>query len=107
MRAALKPFVAYCIALKSAASPKAILGHRRRSVCIKCWPPNTPSDISPQHEQKHFLHNRSNCRYRNRAQIARPVLGIGLADAIATSEESSLLIGVATLRVSLSVPTKS
>jgi hypothetical protein len=53
----------------------------------KCWPPRSCSDISPQHEQKHLLHNRSNCRYRNRTQIARPFLGVGPAGAIATGEE--------------------
>jgi hypothetical protein len=34
---------------------------------IKCWPQQTYSDISPQHEQEHLLHNRSNRCYRNRA----------------------------------------
>jgi len=52
----------------------------------KCWPPRTQSDISPQHEQKHLLHNRSNRRYRDRAQIARPILGSGLAGAIAVAD---------------------
>ena len=69
---------------------------------IKCWPQHTYSDISPQHEQEHLLHNRSNRCYRNRAQIARSILGVGLTVAIATSEESSLLIRIATLSVSLS-----
>ena len=73
---------------------------------IKCWPQHTYSDISPHHEQKHLLHNRSNRRYRNRAQIARPILEVGLAVAIATSEESSLLMRIATLSVSLSLPAK-
>ena len=50
---------------------------------IKCWPQHTYSDISPQHEQKHLLHNRSNRCYRNRAQIARTILGIGFASAAA------------------------
>jgi hypothetical protein len=105
MRAAAKPWVADCITL---SRPR----HQKRFQAIdaaqlhKCWPPRTQSDISPQHEQKHLLHNRSNCRYRDRAQIARPVLGIGLAGAIATSEESSLLMRIATLSVSLSVPAK-
>ena len=30
--------------------------------------------ISAQHEQKHLLYHRSDCRYRDRAQIARPLL---------------------------------
>jgi hypothetical protein len=47
----------------------------------KCWPLYVQSDISRRHEQKHFLHNRSSCRYRSRPQIARPVLGVGLARA--------------------------
>jgi hypothetical protein len=34
MRAAVKPWVADLYCVESAASPKAILGHRRRSVCI-------------------------------------------------------------------------
>jgi hypothetical protein len=55
-----------------------------------CWPSHTHTDISLQHEQKYLLRNRSNCRYRNRAQIARPVLEVGLTVAIAASEESSL-----------------
>jgi hypothetical protein len=55
----------------------------------KCWPPHTHSDTSPSHEQKHLLHNWSNCRYRDRAQIAGPVLRGGLASAIATDENSS------------------
>jgi hypothetical protein len=73
---------------------------------IKCWPQHTYSDISPQHEQKHLLHNRSNRCYRNRAQIARPILEVGLTVAIATSEESSLLMRIATLSVSLSLLAK-
>jgi hypothetical protein len=44
----------------------------------KYWPSHTHTDISLQREQKYLLHNRSNCRYRNRAQIARPVLEVGL-----------------------------
>ena len=47
-----------------------------------------------------WLQVRSNCRYRNRAQIARPVLEVGLTVAIATSEESSLLVRATTLGVS-------
>jgi hypothetical protein len=80
---------------------------KRRLSLHKCWPPHSHSDISPQHEQKHLLHNRSNCRYRNRAQIARPLLGGGPAAAIATGEKSSLLTPIATFSVSLSAPTKS
>jgi hypothetical protein len=68
----------------------------------KCWPSHTHTDISLQREQKYLLRNRSNCRYRNRAQIARPVLEVGLTVAIATSEESSLPMRIATLSVSLS-----
>lgn len=86
---------------------KARAVFRRPLSLHKCWPPHTHSDISPQHEQKHLLHNRSNCRYRNRAQIAWPVLGVGPASAIATGEESSLLMRIATLRVSLSVKADS
>jgi len=70
---------------------------------IKCWSQRTYPDISPQHEQKHLLHNRSNRCYRNRAQIARPVLEVGLTVAIAISEESSLVMRIATLSVSLSL----
>jgi hypothetical protein len=44
----------------------------------KCWPSHTHTDISLQREQEYLLHNRRNCRYRNRAQIARPVLEVGL-----------------------------
>jgi hypothetical protein len=58
---------------------------KRRLSLHKCWPPHSHSDINPQHEQKHLLHNRSNCRYRNRPQIARPFLGVGPAGAIATA----------------------
>jgi hypothetical protein len=54
-----------------------------------------------------WLQVRSNRCYRNRAQIARPVLEVGLTVAIATSEESSLLMRIATLSVSLSLPAKS
>jgi hypothetical protein len=36
------------------------------------------SDINRPHEQKHILHNRGNCRYRNRAQIAGAVLAARL-----------------------------
>src|SRR6266480_3776054 len=50
------------------------------------WPPHTHSDISPQHEQEHFLYNRSSCRYRNRPQTARPVLGVGLPPADVCAE---------------------
>ena len=50
---------------------------------IKCWPQHTHSDISPHHEQKHLLHNRSNRCYRNRAQIARIILRTGFASAAA------------------------
>ena len=67
---------------------------------IKCWPQHIYSDISLQHEQKHLLHNRSNRCYRNRAQIARPILETGFAGAIVTSEESSLLVRATTLGVS-------
>jgi hypothetical protein len=31
----------------------------------KCWSRHIQSDNSPQHEQKHLLHNRSNCCYRD------------------------------------------
>jgi hypothetical protein len=58
---------------------------KRRLSLHKCWPPHSHSDINPQHEQKHLLHNRSNCRYRNRAQIARPFLGVGPGGVIATA----------------------
>jgi Glycine zipper len=44
----------------------------------KCWSSHTHADISLQREQKYLLHNRRNCRYSNRAQIARPVLDVGL-----------------------------
>ena len=53
-----------------------------RQFTIKCWPQQTYSDISPQHEQKHLLHHRSNRCYRNRAQIARTILGTGFASAV-------------------------
>jgi hypothetical protein len=71
------PLFCSCVSHKPFTKPRLILH--------KCWPPLSHSDICPQHEQKHLLHNRSNCRYRNRAQIAWPVLGVGPAGAIATA----------------------
>ena len=50
---------------------------------------------------------RGNCCYRNRAQIARPVLEVGLAGCRGQNEESSPLMLVATLGVSLSLLAKS
>jgi hypothetical protein len=35
--------------------------------------------MSHRHEQKHLLHNWSDCRYRDRPQTPRAVLGIGVA----------------------------
>ena len=40
----------------------------------KCWPPYTQLDMSHEHEQKHLLHNRSNCRYRDCPQTPRIIL---------------------------------
>jgi hypothetical protein len=41
--------------------------------------------MSHRHEQKHFLHNWSDCRYRDRPQSPRAVLRVRLAGgAIAT-----------------------
>jgi hypothetical protein len=70
---------------KRQGAGKLELRFRRTLSLHKCWPPHSHSDISPQHEQKHLLHNRSNCRHRDRAQIAWPVLGVGPAGAIATA----------------------
>jgi hypothetical protein len=81
-------------------------GHYAAQFAIKCWPQHNHSDISPNHEQEHLLHNRSNRCYRDRAQIAGPILEVNLTVAIATSEESSLPKRSATLSVSVSFLTK-
>ena len=39
--------------------------------------------MSRRHEQKHLLHNWSDCRYRDRPQNPRTVLRVRLAGAIA------------------------
>ena len=39
--------------------------------------------MSRRHEQKHLLHNWSDCRYRDRPQTPRAVLRVRLAGAIA------------------------
>jgi hypothetical protein len=39
--------------------------------------------MSRRHEQKHLLHNWSDCRYRDRPQNPRAVLRVRLAGAIA------------------------
>ena len=84
---------------KRQGADKLELRFQRTLSLHKCWPPQSHSDISPQHEQKYLLHNRSNCRHRDRAQIAWPVLGVGPAGAIATGEESPLLMRIATASV--------
>jgi hypothetical protein len=35
--------------------------------------------MSRRHEQKHLLHNWSDCRYRDRPQTPRAVLRVGVA----------------------------
>jgi hypothetical protein len=35
--------------------------------------------MSRRHEQKYLLHNRSDCRYRDRPQTPRAVLRVGVA----------------------------
>ena len=50
----------------------------------------THSDMSHEHEQKHLLHNWSDCSYRDRPQIARAVLSVRFAGAIATKRMATL-----------------
>jgi len=45
----------------------------------KSSPPHTHSDMNRQHEQKHLLHNWSDCRYRDRPQTPRAFLRVGVA----------------------------
>jgi hypothetical protein len=64
-------------------------GHRRLTL-----------GMSRRHEQKHLLHNWSDCRYRDRPQTPRAVLRVGVASgsqrSIPTGERSGLLTLVAT-----------
>jgi hypothetical protein len=57
----------------------------------KSSPSRTHSDTSRRYEQKHFLHNWSNCRYYNRPEIARNILGARVASQFVLPKESSLL----------------
>jgi len=57
----------------------------------KSSPSRTHSDTSRRYEQKHFLHNWSNCRYHNRAEIARNILGVRVASQFVLPKGSSLL----------------
>src|SRR5207249_6645207 len=50
--------------------------------------------MSRRHEQKHLLHNWSDCRYRDRPQIPRAVLRVG----VPRGERSGLLIRTARKR---------
>ena len=45
----------------------------------KSRPPQTHSGMSRRREQKHVLHNWSDCCYRDRAQTPRAVLRVGVA----------------------------
>ena len=60
----------------------------------KFWPPQAHSGMSRRHEQKHLLHNWSDCRYRDRPQTPRAVLSVGIANRsqrlIPTGEQSGL-----------------
>jgi hypothetical protein len=58
--------------IKSALSAKMVLNARLS--LDKCWPLNTHFAMSHEHEQKHLLHNWSDCRYRDRPQTPPVVL---------------------------------
>jgi hypothetical protein len=65
----------------------------------KSSPSRIHSDTSRRYEQKHLLHNWSNCRYRNRAQTARSILGIRLLVSSCCPESSLLTLpGTAAFR---------
>jgi hypothetical protein len=83
-----------------------------RSVLDKFWPPQTHSGMSRRHEQKHLLHNWSDCRYRDRPQTPRAVLRVGVASGsqrlIPTGERCGLQTRIATTEnVSLCTRRKS
>ena len=48
-------------------------------VADKSRPPQTHSGMSRRREQKHLIHNWSDCRCRDRAQTPRAVLRVGVA----------------------------
>ena len=59
--------------------------------------------MSRRYEQKHLLHNWSNCRHRNRAQTPRSILRVSFAGQFVLPKESSLLTltGTAAFRCAL------
>ena len=59
--------------------------------------------MSRRYEQKHLLHNWSNCRYRNRAQTARRILRFQRCWSARAAQECSVLMltGTAAVRCEL------
>ena len=95
--------------LKNFAYPIALI---RAAQSRKISSPQTRSDMSRRHEQKHLLHNWSDCRYRDRPQTPRAVLRVSVASGsqrlISTGEQSGLQMRiVATESGSLCVRMKS
>jgi hypothetical protein len=55
--------------------------------------------MSRGHEQKHLLYNRSNCCYRDRPQIARPILKSRRGQLLASGGETTKGPGICLLKV--------